>query len=136
MDGELHLIALANVQCTPDLLGQRQLRLGTDLDPGTQAGRRLDLGGWHTHDGCSLEYDSPTLLLYSHDEESGDRWQGGPGRGIKAGEVGHHQVGGPASWFTACGIGVAPDYDIPLTARDLSTGHDPDIAKALTLLGG
>ena len=34
------------------------------------------------------------------------------------------------------GIGVAPDYYIPLTADDLSTGHDPDIAKALTLLGG
>ena len=33
------------------------------------------------------------------------------------------------------GIGVAPDYYIPLTAQDLSTGHDPDIAKALTLLG-
>ena len=33
-------------------------------------------------------------------------------------------------------IGVAPDYYIPLTAQDLSTGHDPDIAKALTLLGG
>jgi carboxyl-terminal processing protease len=34
------------------------------------------------------------------------------------------------------GIGVAPDYYVPLTAHDLSTGHDPDIAKALTLLGG
>jgi carboxyl-terminal processing protease len=34
------------------------------------------------------------------------------------------------------GIGVAPDYYLPLTADDLSTGHDPDIAKALTLLGG
>ena len=34
------------------------------------------------------------------------------------------------------GIGVAPDYYLPLTAHDLSTGHDPDIAKALTLLGG
>jgi len=34
------------------------------------------------------------------------------------------------------GIGVAPDYYLPLTAQDLSTGHDPDIAKALTLLGG
>jgi carboxyl-terminal processing protease len=34
------------------------------------------------------------------------------------------------------GIGVAPDYYIPLTAQDLSTGHDPGIAKALTLLGG
>ena len=34
------------------------------------------------------------------------------------------------------GIGVAPDYYLPLTARDLSTGHDPDITKALTLLGG
>jgi carboxyl-terminal processing protease len=34
------------------------------------------------------------------------------------------------------GIGVAPDYFLPLTAQDLSTGHDPDITKALTLLGG
>ncbi len=34
------------------------------------------------------------------------------------------------------GIGVAPDYYLPLTAHDLSTGHDPDITKALTLLGG
>ncbi len=34
------------------------------------------------------------------------------------------------------GIGVAPDYYLPLTAQDLSTGHDPDIAKALDLLGG
>ena len=34
------------------------------------------------------------------------------------------------------GIGVAPDYYIPLTAQDLSTGHDPDIAKALTLRDG
>jgi len=34
------------------------------------------------------------------------------------------------------GIGVAPDYYLPLTAHDLSTGHDPDIAKALALLGG
>jgi carboxyl-terminal processing protease len=34
------------------------------------------------------------------------------------------------------GIGVAPDYDLPLTAHDLSAGHDPDIAKALALLGG
>jgi carboxyl-terminal processing protease len=33
------------------------------------------------------------------------------------------------------GIGVAADYYLPLTARDLSTGHDPGIAKALTLLG-
>jgi carboxyl-terminal processing protease len=33
------------------------------------------------------------------------------------------------------GIGVAPDYYIPLTAMDVATGHDPDIAKALTLLG-
>jgi carboxyl-terminal processing protease len=32
------------------------------------------------------------------------------------------------------GIGVAPDYYIPRTARDLATGHDPDIAKALALL--
>ena len=34
------------------------------------------------------------------------------------------------------GIGVAPDYYLPLTAQDLSTGHDPDITKALSLLGG
>ena len=33
------------------------------------------------------------------------------------------------------GIGVAPDYYLPLTARDLSTGYDPDITEALTLLG-
>jgi carboxyl-terminal processing protease len=33
------------------------------------------------------------------------------------------------------GIGVAPDYYIPMTAPDLSTKHDPDIGKALTLLG-
>ena len=31
-------------------------------------------------------------------------------------------------------IGVAPDYVIPLTALDVSTGHDPDVAKALALL--
>jgi len=34
------------------------------------------------------------------------------------------------------GIGVAPGYYIPLTADDLATGHDPDLVKALTLLGG
>jgi len=34
------------------------------------------------------------------------------------------------------GIGVAPDYVLPLTAHDLSTGRDPDITKALALLGG
>jgi carboxyl-terminal processing protease len=33
------------------------------------------------------------------------------------------------------GIGVAPDYYLPLTAKDVATGHDPDIAKALTVLG-
>jgi carboxyl-terminal processing protease len=32
------------------------------------------------------------------------------------------------------GIGVAPDYYLPVTAPDLSAGHDPDIAKALALL--
>jgi carboxyl-terminal processing protease len=31
-------------------------------------------------------------------------------------------------------IGVAPDIYLPITAHDVSTGHDPDIAKALTLL--
>ena len=34
------------------------------------------------------------------------------------------------------GIGVAPNYYLTLTAQDLSTRHDPDITKALTLLGG
>jgi carboxyl-terminal processing protease len=34
------------------------------------------------------------------------------------------------------GIGVAPDYYITLTPHALATGHDPDVAKALTLLGG
>ncbi|MGE5289781.1 MAG: S41 family peptidase [Micromonosporaceae bacterium] len=34
------------------------------------------------------------------------------------------------------GIGVAPDYYLPLTAKDLSTVHDPDITKALALLSG
>jgi carboxyl-terminal processing protease len=32
------------------------------------------------------------------------------------------------------GIGVAPDYYLPRTADDLSTGHDPDLAKARNLL--
>jgi carboxyl-terminal processing protease len=34
------------------------------------------------------------------------------------------------------GIGVAPDYYLPYTAKDLATRHDPDITKALALLGG
>jgi carboxyl-terminal processing protease len=34
------------------------------------------------------------------------------------------------------GIGVAPDYYIPLSAWDLATGHDPDLAQAVALLGG
>ena len=34
------------------------------------------------------------------------------------------------------GIGVAPGYYIPLTAKDVATGHDPNIAKALAVLGG
>jgi carboxyl-terminal processing protease len=33
------------------------------------------------------------------------------------------------------GIGVAPDYYAPVTAKDVATGHDPDIARALALLG-
>jgi len=32
------------------------------------------------------------------------------------------------------GIGVAPDYYIPLTARNIATGSDPDIAMAAALL--
>ena len=30
---------------------------------------------------------------------------------------------------------VAPGYYIPMTAKDVATGHDPDIAKALAVLG-
>jgi carboxyl-terminal processing protease len=33
------------------------------------------------------------------------------------------------------GIGVAPDYDVPVTADDVSSGRDPDLDKALTQLG-
>ncbi len=32
------------------------------------------------------------------------------------------------------GIGVTPDYVVPLTAEALSTGHDPEIEKAISLL--
>jgi carboxyl-terminal processing protease len=39
-----------------------------------------------------------------------------------------------ANGETIDGIGVAPDYDIPRTPQDVSTGHDPDLAKALALL--
>jgi carboxyl-terminal processing protease len=35
---------------------------------------------------------------------------------------------------TINGIGVAPDYYLPMTPQDLAAGHDPDIAKALALL--
>jgi carboxyl-terminal processing protease len=43
-----------------------------------------------------------------------------------------HQKG--AAGEIVDGIGVPPDLQIPLTAPDLSTGHDPDLAAALTLL--
>jgi carboxyl-terminal processing protease len=43
-----------------------------------------------------------------------------------------HQKG--ADGETIDGIGVAPDDDLPLTAADLSSGHDPDIDQALALL--
>jgi carboxyl-terminal processing protease len=32
------------------------------------------------------------------------------------------------------GIGVAPDYELPLTAQDVSAGHDPELEKAIGLL--
>ena len=34
------------------------------------------------------------------------------------------------------GSGVAPDHYVPLTAMDVSTGKDPGLSKALTLLDG
>jgi hypothetical protein len=43
-----------------------------------------------------------------------------------------HQLG--ADHELVNGIGVAAGYYIPLTALDLATGHDPDIAKALAVL--
>src|SRR5580658_11288572 len=64
MDGELHLVALTNVQGAPDLLGQRQLRLGSHLHPGADEGLRFDLGSRHAHDSHSLNSDFPTILLY------------------------------------------------------------------------
>lgn len=32
------------------------------------------------------------------------------------------------------GIGVAPDYELPLVAQDVSAGHDPELEKAISLL--
>ncbi|OLE25261.1 MAG: hypothetical protein AUG49_11330 [Catenulispora sp. 13_1_20CM_3_70_7] len=32
------------------------------------------------------------------------------------------------------GIGVAPDYRVPLTADDVSAGRDPAVEKAISLL--
>ncbi|GHO82627.1 S41 family peptidase [Dictyobacter formicarum] len=32
------------------------------------------------------------------------------------------------------GIGVAPNYELPLTAKDLSAGRDPELEKAMSLL--
>src|SRR6266851_2189162 len=63
VDGELHLVALADVQCAPDLFWQRQLRLGADLYPGAEARLRLDLGGRHTHGDRFL---SGKIFLLSH----------------------------------------------------------------------
>ena len=47
MDGEFHLVAFADVQRAPDLLGQFQLRFGPHLHPGADEGLRLNLGGRH-----------------------------------------------------------------------------------------
>ncbi len=44
-----------------------------------------------------------------------------------------HQVS--ADHETINGIGVAPSDYLPYTAKDLATRHDPDITKALALLG-
>jgi len=33
------------------------------------------------------------------------------------------------------GIGVAPDYNAPVTPQTLSTGHDPAVDRAVGLLG-
>jgi carboxyl-terminal processing protease len=47
----------------------------------------------------------------------------------------------PARYFVGAdreilnGIGVAPSYYLAYTAKDLATRHDPDITKAVALLG-
>jgi carboxyl-terminal processing protease len=43
-----------------------------------------------------------------------------------------HQKG--AAGEIVDGIGVPPDVQLPQTARDLSTGHDPNVAAAIALL--
>jgi carboxyl-terminal processing protease len=58
----------------------------------------------------------------------GWRLNDGSGLGLPA----KHDVGADHELIN--GIGVAPDYYLPRAARDLATGHDPDIAKALALL--
>lgn len=64
----------------------------------------------------------------------------GPAQGYRLGDgsllalPAKHELGAHHELIN--GIGVAPDYNLPLTAQDLSNGHDPDISKALTLLGG
>jgi hypothetical protein len=64
MDGKLHLIAFTDVQRTPDLLGQCQLRFGPYLHPGADEGLRFDLGGRHAHDSRLFRSDFPTFPLY------------------------------------------------------------------------
>ena len=49
MNRKLNLVAFTDVQRPPDLLGQCQLRFGSHLHPGADAGRRFDLGGRHPH---------------------------------------------------------------------------------------
>ena len=49
MNGELHLIALTDVQRAPDLLGQRQLGFGSHLYPGADKRLRFDLAGRYAH---------------------------------------------------------------------------------------
>jgi hypothetical protein len=64
MDGELYLVALADMQRTPDLLRQRQLRFGPYLYPGADKRLPFDFGGRHAHGSLPSNSDFPTLLLY------------------------------------------------------------------------
>src|SRR6266478_3821107 len=78
LDGELHLIAFPDVQCTPDLLWQGELRLRADLDAGSQPGLRRSLGGGYSHEltlpdrfGFSYYPTLPWTCREQHDQASG-----------------------------------------------------------------
>src|ERR1700733_5685914 len=64
--GELHLIALTDVEGAADLVRQGELRLRPHLRPGPQARLGLHLGCRHAHDVLQRS-DFLTLLLYHYE---------------------------------------------------------------------